>query len=142
MPYPDSEKHPKQPIFKSDSLYDSELPRNLDDAEKSTPTPHQSAMSYMSGPPSNGINPIHLMYQPMYHQPMTAVQAMHIQPGQPIVTNDLLIKEIRRILTQSDLGKMTKKKIRNSLSQIFQVNLDERKAFINMCIDKILQGEM
>ena len=95
----------------------------------------------MSGPPLNGINPIHLMYQPIY-QPMTAVQAMHIQPEQPNVTNDLLIKEIRRILGQSDLGKMTKKKIRNSLSQIFQVNLDERKAFINMCIDKILQGEM
>lgn len=81
------------------------------------------------------------MYQPMY-PPMTAVNAIQVQPSLPIVTNDLLIKELRRLVNQSDLEKMTKKKIRNALAQIFQVNLDERKAFINMCIDKILQGEL
>jgi hypothetical protein len=81
------------------------------------------------------------MYQPMY-PPMTAIQAMNLHSDLPIVTNDLLLKELRRILEQSDLEKMTKKKIRSSLAQIFQVNLDDRKAFINMCIDKILEGEM
>lgn len=118
-----------------------EEPRILTQEEKSGPTPHQSHLSLNIAPPVTPSNPIHIMYQPMY-PPMTAVQAMQFQADRPIVTNELLIKELRRILSQSDLEKMTKKKIRNSLAQIFQVNLDDRKAFINMCIDKILQGEM
>ena len=113
----------------------SKEPRTLTNHEKSAPTPHQS---HISASPSN---PIHIMYQPMY-PPMTAVQAMQFQGARPTVTNDLLIKELRRLISNSDLEKMTKKKLRNSLSQIFQVNLDDRKAFINMCIDKILQGEI
>jgi hypothetical protein len=113
----------------------SKEPRTLTNYEKSVPTPHQS---HISATPSN---PIHIMYQPMY-PPMTAVQAMQFQSAQPTVTNDLLIQELRRLISQSDLEKMTKKKLRSSLAKIFQINLDDRKAFINMCIDKILQGEI
>ena len=135
IPYPDSDELPKQPLFRSESIIsDTEKARELSEAEKSPPIPLSSQISAFQN------KPIHMMYQPIY--PMTAIQAMHTPYEQPIVTNDLIIQEIRRLLNQSDLDIMTKKTVRKSLSQIFQINLDDRKAFINMCIDKILQGEL
>ena len=92
-------------------------------------------MAYAPAP-----SPIPVVYQPVYH-PMTALQAIQAPPQQPHVTDELLIMEINRILSQSDLSKLTKKQVRADLATIFQTDLSSKKAYINMVIDKILQGD-
>ncbi|KAJ3110436.1 hypothetical protein HDU96_006612 [Phlyctochytrium bullatum] len=61
-------------------------------------------------------------------------------PGGP--TDDDLLREIRRILSTANLMTVTKKQVRDELSQIFGVDLTPRKATINQFIEEILQGRL
>lgn len=53
-----------------------------------------------------------------------------------------LLNEIRHILSTSDLMTITKKKVRQQLTDFFGVDLSTKKEYINQCIDSILKGEL
>ena len=164
IPYPDKENLAPPAFVKVDDDEAKEKERKLNESEKSpamppvnaTGLPHQlkympvtsptvsvqhgSVVHNMNAPVPHVPSPIPMMYQPMY--PMTALQAIHAPVEEPFVSDELLIQEIRRILAKADLNRITKKQVRSDLSTIFQTDLKSRKAFINMCIDKILQGDL
>ncbi|KAI9597706.1 chitin synthase-domain-containing protein [Syncephalis fuscata] len=60
--------------------------------------------------------------------------------GQP--SDDQLLAEIRQILSTSDLMTITKKQVREQLSQMHGIDLTPRKEFINNTIDMVLQGRL
>ncbi|KAJ2846841.1 hypothetical protein IWW36_004153 [Coemansia brasiliensis] len=57
-------------------------------------------------------------------------------------SDEQIISVIRRILGSSDLSVMTKKKIRQQLTQEFNVDLSSRKEFISSIVDRILSGQL
>ncbi|OZJ06628.1 hypothetical protein BZG36_00372 [Bifiguratus adelaidae] len=57
-------------------------------------------------------------------------------------SDHVLLQEIKRILSGADLMSITKKQVRDELSQIFGVDMNKRKDFINSCIEQILQGRL
>ena len=59
-------------------------------------------------------------------------------------TDDALIAAIKNILNVADLSKITKKSIRDSLSQHFgpSINLIPKRDFINNIIDLILANHL
>jgi hypothetical protein len=61
--------------------------------------------------------------------------------GKHIPSDDELLKEIRHILSTSDLMTITKKKVRQQLSEFYGVDLSSKKQYIHAAIDSILKGE-
>lgn len=55
-----------------------------------------------------------------------------------IPSDAVIAQEIERILDHNDLMQLTKKQVRDTLSDIFGVDMNCRKAFINECIDQSL----
>jgi chitin synthase len=49
-----------------------------------------------------------------------------------------LVQEIEKILDQHDLMQLTKKQVRDSLSEMFGVDMSCKKDFINKNIDQLL----
>ena len=62
--------------------------------------------------------------------------------GKGIPSDDELLREIRHILSTSDLMTITKKKVRQQLSDFYGVDLTSKKKFIHATIDSILKGEL
>lgn len=62
--------------------------------------------------------------------------------GKNIPSDDELLREIRHILSTSDLMTITKKKVRQKLSDFYGVNLASKKQYIHATIDSILKGEL
>ncbi len=62
--------------------------------------------------------------------------------GKHMPSDDELIREIRHILSTTDLMTITKKKVRQQLSDFYGVNLSAKKQFIHATIDSILKGEL
>ncbi|KAI9489097.1 chitin synthase-domain-containing protein [Zychaea mexicana] len=56
--------------------------------------------------------------------------------------DDEIERELRRILAGANLMTLTKKQVRNQLSQRFGVDLTIKKGFINSAIERILENEM
>ncbi|KAI9252828.1 chitin synthase [Phascolomyces articulosus] len=56
--------------------------------------------------------------------------------------DDEIERELRRILAGANLMTLTKKQVRNQLSQQFRVDLTIKKGFINSAIERILENEM
>lgn len=65
-----------------------------------------------------------------------------IVQGKNIPSDDELLREIRHILSTSDLMTITKKKVRQKLSDFYGVNLASKKQYIHATIDSILKGEL
>jgi hypothetical protein len=59
--------------------------------------------------------------------------------GEP--TDMDLKREIRRILSNSDLMTITKKQVREQLSSLFSMDLTHRRTTINAIIDEILKSD-
>ncbi len=59
--------------------------------------------------------------------------------GEP--TDMDLKREIRRILSNSDLMTITKKQVREQLSSLFSMDLTHRRMTINAIIDEILKSD-
>ncbi|KAJ3254350.1 hypothetical protein HK103_007232 [Boothiomyces macroporosus] len=57
-------------------------------------------------------------------------------------SDEELLMEIKHILSTTDLMKVTKKSVRDRLSQLFGVDVTPRKEYIHSCIDGILKGEL
>ena len=57
-------------------------------------------------------------------------------------TDEEILREIRHILSTTDLMKVTKKSVREQLSQYFGVDLSSEKEFIHRSIDAILRGDL
>ncbi|KAI8387999.1 chitin synthase [Radiomyces spectabilis] len=53
-------------------------------------------------------------------------------------TDVAIIQEIERILDQHDLMQLTKKQVRDALSEVFGVDMSSKRAFINKCIEQSL----
>jgi chitin synthase len=64
----------------------------------------------------------------------------HLPPNFP--SDDIILAEIRHILSTADLMKVTKKMVRERLSGFFGVDITCKKAFIHTSIDSILKGEL
>jgi chitin synthase len=79
-------------------------------------------------------------FNPAYTVPAAPLlPSGHHSPDFP--SDQELFSEINRILSGADLTSITKKKIRDELSAFFKVDLQDRKEYINQCIDKCL-GDM
>ncbi|ORX87273.1 hypothetical protein BCR32DRAFT_215396 [Anaeromyces robustus] len=55
------------------------------------------------------------------------------------ITDDMIMAEVRKIINNSDLMCITKKKVREEVSENFGVDLSSRKDFINHCIEIALE---
>ncbi|KAG2217180.1 hypothetical protein INT45_013192 [Circinella minor] len=55
--------------------------------------------------------------------------------------DDEIERELRRILATADLMTLTKKQVRNQLSECFGVDLTIKKGFINSALERILENE-
>ncbi|KAF7723264.1 hypothetical protein EC973_002157 [Apophysomyces ossiformis] len=56
--------------------------------------------------------------------------------------NEEILLQVKRILNNADLTRMTKKQVREELQAIFGVPMNDRKDFINACIENVLQGRV
>jgi hypothetical protein len=146
-PYPDKENEEAPEFIDKDAEEKKQREvikeRRMNLSEKMSAGPNYEVLNMSQ------IAPNPLMYQmgfpppvPPMSPPMSAIEAMQAPQQQLFVTDDLLVQEIRRILDYADLATLTKKKVRQDLSTIFQTDLSSRKAFINMQIDKILAEEI
>jgi len=57
------------------------------------------------------------------------------------ITDDMIMAEVRKIIDNSDLMCITKKKVREEVSEHFGVDLSQRRDFINHCIETVLEDE-
>jgi chitin synthase len=55
-----------------------------------------------------------------------------------VPSDAVIVQEIERILDHNDLMQLTKKQVRDTLSDIFGIDMNCKKAFINECIDQSL----
>lgn len=53
--------------------------------------------------------------------------------------DETIFQEIVRILGENDLMELSKKQVRDILSDIFQIDMNCKKEFINGCIDQLLK---
>lgn len=53
--------------------------------------------------------------------------------------DEIIFQEIVRILHENDLMQLSKKQVRDILSNTFQIDMSFKKEFINSCIDQLLQ---
>ncbi|RIB29616.1 glycosyltransferase family 2 protein [Gigaspora rosea] len=57
-------------------------------------------------------------------------------------SDEEILQEIRNILSAANLMTITKKQVRDDLSQFFGVDMSSKKEYINNCIELILQGKL
>lgn len=60
--------------------------------------------------------------------------------GDILPSNEAIMNEVRNILANADLMSITKKQVRDRLSETFGVSMSSKKEYINSCIETILQG--
>ncbi|RCI01887.1 hypothetical protein CU098_000517, partial [Rhizopus stolonifer] len=79
-----------------------------------------------------------------YDIPMGNVSQVSVPPMMPagFPADDEILHEIRNILATADLMSITKKQVREQLSQIFGCDMSFKKEFINSSIEQILQGHL
>ncbi|KAK9761176.1 hypothetical protein K7432_014102 [Basidiobolus ranarum] len=64
------------------------------------------------------------------------------QPGGIMPSDQIIMEEVRRILSTANLMSITKKQVRDELSHNFGLDMTNRKEYINNCIDMVLQGNL
>ncbi|OAV96111.1 hypothetical protein PTTG_02136 [Puccinia triticina 1-1 BBBD Race 1] len=108
-------------------------------------TPSMMMMNPMGGGPGGGAM---MGYNPLGNPGAVAGAPQQQVASQPLVQNfsadpsdDQVVETLRIYLSQQDLMKITKRSVRDALNHWFpNANLNEKKAFINAQIDKILAG--
>ena len=63
-------------------------------------------------------------------------------PQTMLPSDDIILREVRRVLSTADLMTITKKQVRDDLSAYFGVDLTPKKGVINQFIEEILQGRL
>ncbi|KAJ3056155.1 hypothetical protein HK097_007879 [Rhizophlyctis rosea] len=63
-------------------------------------------------------------------------------PQTMLPSDDVILREVRRVLSTADLMTITKKQVRDDLSVYFGVDLTPKKGVINQFIEEILQGRL
>ncbi|KAJ3039984.1 hypothetical protein HDV00_011539 [Rhizophlyctis rosea] len=63
-------------------------------------------------------------------------------PQTHLPNDDVILREVRRVLSTADLMTITKKQVRDDLSAYFGVDLTPKKGIINGFIEEILQGRL
>ncbi|KAI8058435.1 chitin synthase-domain-containing protein [Syncephalis plumigaleata] len=126
--------------------------------------PHRSMISHGGGgmarseyDPSMAFGPSASMDEHGMARYSMISNTQSIQPQQPYAmssvggvaamgggypSDEQLVAEIRQILSTSDLMTITKKQVREQLSQMHQMDMTPRKEFINKTIDMVLQGNL
>ncbi|KAJ1910342.1 hypothetical protein IWQ60_010705 [Tieghemiomyces parasiticus] len=102
--------------------------------------------AYHSQPGSGGASP-NMPARP--HSPAVSVRSATPNPqlllgGMPFhgPSDDEILAEIRQILDHANLMTITKKQVRDELSDRFGVDMLPKKEYINNCIEMILQGKL
>ncbi|CAG8817062.1 8282_t:CDS:1, partial [Dentiscutata erythropus] len=57
-------------------------------------------------------------------------------------SDEEILQEIRNLLSAANLMTITKKQVRDELSQFFGMDMSSKKEYINNCIELILQGKL
>ncbi|RHZ77100.1 hypothetical protein Glove_186g151 [Diversispora epigaea] len=71
-----------------------------------------------------------------------AINAMNAMSDSGFPSDEELLQEIRNILASANLMSITKKQVRDDLSQFFGMDMSPKKEYINNCIEMILQGKL
>jgi chitin synthase len=61
--------------------------------------------------------------------------------GEGMPSNEQIMEEVRNILANADLMSITKKQVRDRLSEMFGVPMSSKKEYINSCIETVLRGD-
>ncbi|CAG8584609.1 9735_t:CDS:2 [Ambispora leptoticha] len=79
-------------------------------------------------------------------RPMSAVDSYFAgAPGSGMdnfPSDEEILQEIRNILASANLMSITKKQVRDDLSQYFGIDMSPKKEYINNCIELVLQGKL
>jgi len=73
-------------------------------------------------------------------RPVSMVESGSLSGDFP--SDDEILQEIRNILSTANLMSITKKQVRDDLSQCFGMDMSLKKEYINNCIELILQGKL
>jgi chitin synthase len=84
-------------------------------------------VEYTAGPPGS--------------RPISAVESYYAS-NVAFPTDDEILQEIRRILSNANLMSITKKQVRDELSEHFGIDMSSKKEYITNCIELILQGKL
>jgi len=57
-------------------------------------------------------------------------------------SDEEIVREIRQILSTADLMNITKKQVREQLTEVFGIDMSPKKSYINSIIESILEGKM
>ncbi|KAJ8322906.1 hypothetical protein O5D80_008429 [Batrachochytrium dendrobatidis] len=74
--------------------------------------------------------------------PMPELVAQPRRDNTSFPNDEEILREVRHILATTDLMKVTKKSVREQLSQFFGHDLSSEKEYIHRCIDGVLRGEL
>ena len=87
-----------------------------------------------------GEDPAAVGSQAIDLQSLSGVGSASASGEQP--SDDMLLREIRDILHNADLMKVSKKTVRAELERRFGVNLDSRKAYIGSATQAVMNGQL
>ncbi|CAG8504297.1 3540_t:CDS:2 [Ambispora gerdemannii] len=79
-------------------------------------------------------------------RPISAVDSYFAGAPGSVIDNfpsdEEILQEIRNILASANLMSITKKQVRDDLSQYFGIDMNLKKEYINSCIELVLQGKI
>lgn len=133
MPYPSQQQHMNAPPAGRSSMASFGPEAYLNQQRQSSrPSLMPSSSSYVMPPPPASIHNDGSS-QSLLMEEFSSTQGP---------SNEEILAEVKRILSTADLTKVTKKQVREELSNIFGVSMASRKDYINACIENVLQGRM
>ncbi|KAH9266768.1 hypothetical protein BASA84_001023 [Batrachochytrium salamandrivorans] len=109
---------------------------------------HHPAAATAAGSHAHGVNnmvslPRSLVSIGTHHGHLAAGAGGHMRaPNAGAPNDEEILREVRHILATTDLMKVTKKSVREQLSQYFGYDLSGEKEYIHRCIDGVLRGEL
>ncbi|KAH6598617.1 hypothetical protein BASA50_003653 [Batrachochytrium salamandrivorans] len=107
-----------------------------------------AATAAAAGSHAHGVNnmvslPRSLVSIGTHHGHLAAGAGGHMRaPNAGAPNDEEILREVRHILATTDLMKVTKKSVREQLSQYFGYDLSGEKEYIHRCIDGVLRGEL
>ncbi|KAJ1552904.1 hypothetical protein HK096_010001 [Nowakowskiella sp. JEL0078] len=105
------------------------------------PRKRQSGYFIGGGPPSvaGDWNPFSSAGRHSQYPPGFSATGANFSGELP--SDEELLEEIRHILSTRDLMTVTKKSVREELSQLFNIDMSSKKDYIHKCIDLILKSQ-
>jgi len=126
------------PSLPGGSVYGGEMPTSYYNGSVYAASAYQ---------PSTPAGPYNSMYQSQASAypntsgyPNTSMYSSRASGMMP--SDDEIVREIRQILSTADLMNITKKQVREQLTNYFGVDMSPKKSYINSVIESILEGKM